>query len=305
MISLNLLPDVKKNLLKVRRERNLVITVSLFAMVIAGGALLLMGTFLGGLSIAKALDEGRVEKFEKQIKQAQEDKELNQYLTIQNQLSQLDSLKDSQMVYSRLMGYLTALNPAQPNNVSIRTATLTGPGADASTTSDTAAAGGVSMTIEGTTASFASLDVYKNTLQKAQITYETVKDETDDDDETDQSASDSDSSDQADQADQDDQSDEQSSDEDTKATKEPLFTSVSVTESNLSSDQNESNVSFTIQVVFTDNAFSSKVTEPKIEVPKETTSDGDRNAPKQTFKSDEKDNQTSGSGSDGGEGGDK
>ena len=294
MISLNLLPDVKKDLLRVRRERNLVVSISVVVVGASIGVLLLLSGTLGVLIGAKALMENSIKNDEQTIKQAQKKKQLDKYITIQNQLKQIGKLKSDQQVYSRLMDYLTQLNPAAPNNVQISSATIEAPagssGSTSSSSSSSASADGITMTIEGKTTNFSALDVYKNTLSKAQLSYEVEEEDT---------SSDSESSANSDGT----YSKETSSDSDSqskkkkksatkkKAMKENLVTAVNVKDSSLSAggSQNEALVSFTLTVTFNDSAFSPKSTNIKLEVPKETTSDGDRNAPKETFHTDAKD----------------
>ena len=293
MISLNLLPDVKKDLLRVRRERNLVVSISVVVVGASIGVLLLLSGTLGVLIGAKALMENSIKNDEQTIKQAQKKKQLDKYITIQNQLKQIGKLKSDQQVYSRLMDYLTQLNPAAPNNVQISSAKIEAPAGssgDTSSSSSSASADGITMTIEGKTTNFSALDVYKNTLSKAQLSYEVEEEDT---------SSDSESSANSDGT----YSKETSSDSDSqskkkkksatkkKAMKENLVTAVNVKDSSLSAggSQNEALVSFTLTVTFNDSAFSPKSTNIKLEVPKETTSDGDRNAPKETFHTDAKD----------------
>ncbi len=299
MISLNLLPDVKKDLLRVRRERNLVVSISVIVVGASIGVLLLLSGTLGVLIGAKALMENSIKNDEQTIKQAQKKKQLDKYITIQNQLKQIGKLKSDQQVYSRLMDYLTQLNPAAPNNVQISSAKIEAPagssGDTSSSSSSSASADGITMTIEGKTTNFSALDVYKNTLSKAQLSYEVEEED---------ASSDSDSSANSDGTySKETSSDSDSSDSDSqskkkkksatkkKAMKENLVTAVNVKDSSLSAggSQNEALVSFTLTVTFNDSAFSPKSTNIKLEVPKETTSDGDRNAPKETFHTDAKD----------------
>ena len=291
MISLNLLPDVKKDLLRVRRERNLVVSISVIVVGASIGVLLLLSGTLGVLIGAKAL-------IEQTIKQAQKKKQLDKYITIQNQLKQIGKLKSDQQVYSRLMDYLTQLNPAAPNNVQISSAKIEAPAGssgDTSSSSSSASADGITMTIEGKTTNFSALDVYKNTLSKAQLSYEVEEEDTSSDSESSansdgtyskETSSDSDSSDSDSQSKK-----KKKSATKKKAMKENLVTAVNVKDSSLSAggSQNEALVSFTLTVTFNDSAFSPKSTNIKLEVPKETTSDGDRNAPKETFHTDAKD----------------
>lgn len=299
MISLNLLPDVKKDLLRVRRERNLVVSISVVVVGASIGVLLLLSGTLGVLIGAKALMENSIKNDEQTIKQAQKKKQLDKYITIQNQLKQIGKLKSDQQVYSRLMDYLTQLNPATPNNVQISSAKIEAPagssGDTSSSSSSSASADGITMTIEGKTTNFSALDVYKNTLSKAQLSYEVEEEDASSDSESSansdgtyskETSSDSDSSDSDSQSKK-----KKKSATKKKAMKENLVTAVNVKDSSLSAggSQNEALVSFTLTVTFNDSAFSPKSTNIKLEVPKETTSDGDRNAPKETFHTDAKD----------------
>lgn len=299
MISLNLLPDVKKDLLRVRRERNLVVSISVIVVGASIGVLLLLSGTLGVLVATKALMENGIKNDEQTIKQAQKKKQLDKYITIQNQLKQIGKLKSDQQVYSRLMDYLTQLNPAAPNNVQISSAKIEAPagssGDASSSSSSSASADGITMTIEGKTTNFSALDVYKNTLSKAQLSYEVEEEDTSSDSESSansdgtyskETSSDSDSSDSDSQSKK-----KKKSATKKKAMKENLVTAVNVKDSSLSAggSQNEALVSFTLTVTFNDSAFSPKSTNIKLEVPKETTSDGDRNAPKETFHTDAKD----------------
>ncbi len=299
MISLNLLPDVKKDLLRVRRERNLVVSISVVVVGASIGVLLLLSGTLGVLVATKALMENGIKNDEQTIKQAQKKKQLDKYITIQNQLKQIGKLKSDQQVYSRLMDYLTQLNPAAPNNVQISSAKIEAPagssGSTSSSSSSSASADGITMTIEGKTTNFSALDVYKNTLSKAQLSYEVEEEDTSSDSESSansdgtyskETSSDSDSSDSDSRSKK-----KKKSATKKKAMKENLVTAVNVKDSSLSAggSQNEALVSFTLTVTFNDSAFSPKSTNIKLEVPKETTSDGDRNAPKETFHTDAKD----------------
>lgn len=263
MISINLLPDVKKDLLRVRRERNLVVTISVIAIGVSVGVLVVLGLTLGGMTVAKMATESSIESNEKKIDDAIENNQLNRYLTVQNQLAQIDGLKGEQQIYSRLMDYLVALNPAEPNNAMLQSVTLSSTGESSSGTTTN----GITITLEGSTADFASLNVYKNTLINAQISYE---------EESSDSSSDSDSG-----QDGDEDGGRNNTAENAKSVKDNLFTSVEVVDSNLSTDSSGSTVSFTIVAVFNPRAFDSTIDDStiKIEIPRETTSDGDRNAP--------------------------
>lgn len=287
MISLNLLPDVKKDLLRVRRERNMAVSISILAIGISVGALVILGGTLGTLAIIKATTEGGIKKNQAIIDKAKGDKdsggkELDKYLTIQNQLSQLDGLKSKQEIYSRLLDYLTALNPAAPNNVSLRTASLAASGNNVSGATTTGITeSGVTLVLEGRANNFAAVGVYKDTLQNAKLNYE--------DKPEDGSADSSDSASSTSAADSNNGSDSVSGNSDSKQDKTktvPLFKQVVVQSSALSTSGNSSSVNFSIAMVIDDNAFSAKVINPTVSVAEQKTSDGVRSAPTETFHTD-------------------
>lgn len=285
MISINLLPDVKKELLRIRRERNLVVSISILAVGGSIAALVILGGILGGLNIAKVVMENGINKNKATINSAIEDKQLNEYLTIQNQLAQIDGLKDEQLVYSRIMDYLVALNPASPNNAELSTVSLE--------MSD----GSVAATLEGKTQNFEALNVYKTTLASAELVYEEKTEDDDEDTSEGDDNSDNSSTDDTDSSSESGTNDDSTTDN-TNAKREKLFSEVQVTEQGYSNDA-DGGVTFTMSVVFGENAFSSAIDDDsiRVEVPKETTSDGDRNAPKT-----EDDEDASGEGSTSGDG---
>lgn len=248
MISINLLPDIKKNLLRVRRERNLVVTVSIVAVAASVGVLFLLGAMLAGATIIKNGHIGKIDDYESEIEEAKDKDQLNEYLTVQNQLSQIDGLKGEQKVYSRLMDYLVQLNPAAPNNAALKSVSLED-GDD-----------GIAITLEGTTANYATLNVYKNTLINAILKYE---------EKTDDESSDEQGNDESDTA------------NDEKAERINLFSSVTVRDTNFVDEGNNGNsVRFEITAVFDPKAFDSSIENQSIEIPEEVVSDGDQNAPK-------------------------
>ena len=260
MISINLLPDIKKNLLRVRRERNLVVTVSIVAVAASVGVLFLLGAMLAGATIIKNGHIGKIDDYESEIEEAKDNDQLNEYLTVQNQLAQIDGLKSEQNVYSRLMDYLVQLNPAAPNNAALTSVSLED-GDD-----------GITITLEGTTANYATLNVYKNTLINAILKYE---------EKTDDESSDEQDDDESDTA------------NDEKAERIKLFSSVTVRSTNLVDDGNNGNsVRFDIMAVFAPKAFDSSIENQSIEIPEEVVSDGDQNAPKSPDEQEAEQNET-------------
>ncbi len=231
MIGLNLLPDVKKEFLKAQRTRNMVISFSILAMLIAGGlsAFLAVYVYIGQ---GKAIDLVKQDIAKNQTT-LQNKPEINKYLTIQSQLSALQSLhdKDHQVIYSRIFDYLVKLSPAAPYGVALGSVKIS---------NDTA-----TIDMQGSTNSqqLQSLDVFKNTLEKAKLSY-TV---------------------------------------DGKTTEVSLFSSVVLKSAALTQDSGAKGVSFEFELVYTPEAFWPGVTNIELIVPKQTVSDAQNNAPSEIF----------------------
>lgn len=257
MVQLNLLPDVKKEFLQAQRMRNTVISISIFVSIVFVGILVILGVLMGGQAIQKNLVTNDIKENAAKV---QDTPQLNEYLTVQNQLSQIGALKDAQPIYSRLFDYLQQLNPASPNNVELNSVKILGTaGATTSTATSTdvvASAGSTSVQLDGSIRDFAALAVFKTTLQSATISY------TDADGE--------------------------------EVTDELLFTTVSVRDASISRSSEEGRVSFTIDLVFNAEAFASNITEVLIDVPNKTTSDADRNSPQDVFGNGDNNSTTSG-----------
>ena len=110
MVQFNLLPDVKIQYLKARRQEHLVILISTFA-IIAGLAVvvILVGTVYG-------VQKKSLSDLNKDIKsdsqQLQSTSNLSKILTVQNQLKTLPTLDDQKPVATRLAGFLSQITPS-------------------------------------------------------------------------------------------------------------------------------------------------------------------------------------------------
>lgn len=155
MIQLNLLPDLKKEFIKSQKTKGLVITI---AVLTTAGAislsvlLFVYVTFGQQLQITLATDS-----IDKKSTELAAIKDINQYLTIQNQLASLDQLHADKANYSRLFSFLNILNPSPPNNINLNNAQVL--------TADKA------VVFTGTTGSYEALNVFVDTLKNAEVSY--------------------------------------------------------------------------------------------------------------------------------------
>lgn len=115
MIEINLLPNVKRELLKTRAMRNRVISISF----LVGGAsiatVVVLALILGSQIAAEAVQSGVIKDRNDKL-MAVED--LNKVVTIQNQLTKINEQHSGKKINSRVFDVVTAVNPVAPNNVS-------------------------------------------------------------------------------------------------------------------------------------------------------------------------------------------
>jgi Tfp pilus assembly protein PilN len=146
MIQFNLLPDIKIQYLKAKRQKHMVVLLS----VVASGAMLVIFVLL--LTTVFGLQKKNIADLNKDIKKAsaqlQSVKDLDKILTVQNQLGALTPLHDSKVVAPRLLDYLTQLTPA-----------------DAFISKMAVDFAGNTMTIDGAAAGLNSVNTFTDTLK--------------------------------------------------------------------------------------------------------------------------------------------
>lgn len=184
MIELNLVPDVKRELIRAQKMRALVISVAIIAMLAAAAvtALLAIAVFawqsydngradraireqqaaLTGSSClpGETPTEGGDPKTSCVVTDAAKQEELIRILTIQNQVKQIGVSHDSKSISSRVFNVIAATNPSEPNNV--KTSTI-----DLDTSAQT-------LTIEAQTlGGYQALETYNKTLAATWFGYTT------------------------------------------------------------------------------------------------------------------------------------
>jgi len=109
MIELNLLPDVKQELVKAQRTQRIIIVVSLLASV---GAIALVLALFSLSQIQKKHINDLNKDIASQTATLQKDKQLKKILTVQNQLNSLTALHSAKPAASRLFNYLIQTTPS-------------------------------------------------------------------------------------------------------------------------------------------------------------------------------------------------
>lgn len=115
MIEINLLPNVKRELLKTRAMRNRVISISFLVGGASIVAVVVLALILCSQIAAEAVQSGVIKDRNDKL-MAVED--LNKVVTIQNQLTKINEQHSRKKINSRIFDVVTAVNPVAPNNVS-------------------------------------------------------------------------------------------------------------------------------------------------------------------------------------------
>lgn len=155
MIEINLVPDVKQDLIRAERTRSTVISISIVAGLAAIGIVLLLLAYVYAVqAIRSAVADESIKTGQIQMGKIED---LPKVLTIQNQLSKLSQLNNDKKIDSRVFDMLAAVIPPSPNTIQVTSLAV-----DAEESS---------ITIEGLTPNFASLEVFKKTIGGAVVSY--------------------------------------------------------------------------------------------------------------------------------------
>lgn len=154
MIEINLVPDIKQELIKAQRVRTGVISVAIFAGLAAIGVVVVLCIWVFVVQGTR----GKLHDDTITAKSAEINKvsDLSEALTIQNQLKQLSVMHTSKNIDSRLFSVLDTINPPAPNDIQIVTASV-----DSSTKT---------ITIEAqASAGFPALETFTKTIKATKV----------------------------------------------------------------------------------------------------------------------------------------
>jgi len=163
MIELNLVPDVKQELIKAQRVRTAVISVTILVGIVSVGVVIMLALYLFGVqTVRHTLADGAIKSGTEKLEKIDD---LSNTLTIQNQLNELSAQHNEKNIDSRVFAILTAINPPAPNNVVISSTKL-----DADTKN---------MTIEGQAENgYEAAEIFKKTILSTKISYKDADNET-------------------------------------------------------------------------------------------------------------------------------
>lgn len=159
MIEINLIPDVKQELIRAQSVRNTVVSFTILTGIISVAVVALLAFYLFGVqTVRSALADSRIKEATTELQQIDD---LSNTLTIQNQLSKLSVMHDSKNIDSRFFAILTAINPPAPNDIVVSSAKL-----DADTKT---------VTIDGQAANgYEAAELFKKTIVSTKMTYKDI-----------------------------------------------------------------------------------------------------------------------------------
>jgi Tfp pilus assembly protein PilN len=162
MIEINLIPDVKLELIKAQKIRAAVISISIILSIVAASAVAVLAIYIFTVQTVRInILDASIKKGSSQL---QEVKDLSKTLTIQNQLTKIATLNDQKKISSRTFDVISAIIPPAPNNVQISNLVV-----------DTSSK---KITIEGQAQnSYAAVEVFKKTITGAKLKYTTASGE--------------------------------------------------------------------------------------------------------------------------------
>lgn len=170
MIELNLLPDVKKELLRAQVQRNIIISISILVSIAAAIAI---GVLAGFAYVAQGLMMNIANKtIDEEFAKLSQVEDLDKMLTVKNQLAAVSELNNNKLVMSRVYDILNAVVPDSPHNFKISSVVVRPVDAEEGLSRSGSEGSPISVILEGqTSGGFASLEVLEKQIAAAVMTY--------------------------------------------------------------------------------------------------------------------------------------
>jgi Tfp pilus assembly protein PilN len=158
MIEINLIPDVKQELIRARRVRSTVISGAIVVGIAAVALVILLAVYVfGAQALRNKFADDAIMSENSKLTQV---KDLPNMLTVQNQLTKLSGMHDSKMISSRSFDVLSAIVPPEPNSIAVSRLALN---SEENT-----------ITIEGQAVNgYPALETFKKTIEATKVVYAT------------------------------------------------------------------------------------------------------------------------------------
>ena len=116
MYEINLVPDIKLQMIKMQKIRNLVFFICMVVAAAVVGIVILLSAIVGGQNLAMSGQDGRLRNMSDKVLGYDG---INEFLTIQDQLSKLAKISDSRKMLSRTFSILNVMLPQGADSVTI------------------------------------------------------------------------------------------------------------------------------------------------------------------------------------------
>ena len=113
---INLVPDVKSDMIKAQKNRNLIFFICLVISIASGSAVAFLGSIKGAQDLTMTGQDAHLKNLSTKITGYEE---LAEFLTLQNQINGIAKIEDNQKVLSRAVMFLNALIPSGPDTVEV------------------------------------------------------------------------------------------------------------------------------------------------------------------------------------------
>ncbi len=168
MIEINLIPDVKRELLKAQRTRGVVISASILTSIVAVGAVVLLLFYMYGVqAIQGSLLDRDIEEKGREFSSIED---LSEVLTIQNQLSSISAYNDQKVMSSRLFDVIAAVTPSG-SEVAFSQVNMIPAGEGGSDLMGGTTGGQIRL--EGQTPSYDTMEVFKKRIENTSFEFAT------------------------------------------------------------------------------------------------------------------------------------
>lgn len=118
---INLVPDIKNEMIKALKLRNLIFFICIVIVLSSLGAILIFASIAGG---QQAIVDGKNNTVNNLTAKIKSYSDLTDFLTIKDQLGNISEISDNKKVFSRLFGVLSAMIPTNGDRIEISELTL-------------------------------------------------------------------------------------------------------------------------------------------------------------------------------------
>lgn len=113
---INLVPDVKEEMIKTIKLRNYILFACIMVMVVSASVALIFGLIMGGQKAVLGEKDSTLNMLSDKLNSYSE---LGEFLTIKNQVSSIDDLTNNKKVLSRTFDVLSAMIPAGADTITV------------------------------------------------------------------------------------------------------------------------------------------------------------------------------------------